>query len=404
MRIAIIGGGAAGFFAAIAAKEAAPEHEVVLIEATSKVLSKVRISGGGRCNVTHACFDARELVQYYPRGGKELRQAFSRFMPGDTISWFEERGVDLKTEEDGRMFPVSDDSTSIVDCLMSSAQEAGVMLRLSTSVRAIHPKNDKFILSLSNDNELIAHRLLIATGGSPKLEGFDWIASLGHTIVPPVPSLFTFNIPKDPITQLMGVSVENAFVQISASNFSAKGPLLITHWGLSGPAVLKLSSLAARWLAEKNYNFEVIVNWMGEADSSDFSAWVGEQRKERTTTKVLTTPPQGISKRLWEFLLHRAGIRADINWSDLRRDESDSLQRTVLSDCYSVKGKTTFKEEFVTCGGVSLKEIDFKTMQSKIIPHLFFAGEVLDIDAVTGGFNFQAAWTTGFIAGNAMIN
>lgn len=404
MRIAIIGGGAAGFFAAIAAKEAAPEHEVVLIEATSKVLSKVRISGGGRCNVTHACFDARELVQYYPRGGKELRQAFSRFMPGDTISWFEERGVDLKTEEDGRMFPVSDDSTSIVDCLMRSAQEAGVMLRLFTSVRTIHPKNDKFILSLSNDNELIADRLLIATGGSPKLEGFDWIASLGHTIVPPVPSLFTFNIPKDPITQLMGVSVENAFVQISASNFSAKGPLLITHWGLSGPAVLKLSSLAARWLAEKNYNFEVLVNWLGEAESSDFSAWVGEQRKERTTTKVLTTPPQGISKRLWEFLLHRAKIRADINWSDLRRDESEALQRTVLSDSYSVKGKTTFKEEFVTCGGVSLKEIDFKTMQSKIIPHLFFAGEVLDIDAVTGGFNFQAAWTTGFIAGNAMIN
>jgi hypothetical protein len=302
------------------------------------------------------------------------------------------------------MFPVTDDSASIVDCLMMSAQEAGVMLRLSTSVRAIHPKNDKFILSLSNDNELIADRLLIATGGSPKLEGFDWIASLGHTIVPPVPSLFTFNIPKDPITQLMGVSVENALVQISASNFSAKGPLLITHWGLSGPAVLKLSSLAARWLAEKNYNFEVIVNWMGEADPSDFSAWVGEQRKVRTTTKVLTTPPQGISKRLWEFLLHRAGIRADINWSDLRRDESESLQRTVLSDRCSVKGKTIFKEEFVTCGGVSLKEIDFKTMQSKIIPHLFFAGEVLDIDAVTGGFNFQAAWTSGFIAGNAMIN
>ncbi len=403
MRIAVIGGGAAGFFAAITAKQAAPEHDVVLLEATGRLLSKVRVSGGGRCNVTHACFDARELVQFYPRGGKELRQAFSRFMPGDTVAWFEDRGVVLKTEVDGRMFPVTDDSGTIVDCLLNEARLHGVEIKLSSPVRSIVPENNRFILSFREGGESIFDRVLIATGGSPKLEGFDWIASFGHTIVPPVPSLFTFNIPNDAVTKLMGVSVEQAVVTLPEDNFAVRGPLLITHWGLSGPAVLKLSSLAARRLADRNYRFEALVNWWGETDSTDAWEWITSMRKERTTAKVLSAPPSGISKRLWEFLLHRSGIRTEINWSDLRKEEAEALVRTVLSDRYQINGKTTFKDEFVTCGGVSLKEVDFKTMQSKIVPGLFFAGEVLDIDAVTGGFNFQSAWTTGFIAGNAMV-
>lgn len=403
MRIAVIGGGAAGFFAAIAAKEAAPGHDVVLLEASGRLLSKVRVSGGGRCNVTHACFDVRELVQFYPRGGKELRQAFSRFMTGDTIAWFEERGVALKTEVDGRMFPVTDDSATIVDCLMAAAGKAGVSIKMAAPVRSITQKDNQFILSFREGGESTFDRVLIATGGSAKLEGFDWIASLGHTIIPPVPSLFTFNIPNDPVTQLMGVSVEAATVSLAKEHLSVKGPLLITHWGLSGPAVLKLSSLAARSLAEQQYQFDVLVNWLGDMEPADFSEWMISMRKERTTTKVVSTSPNGISRRLWEFLVARSRVRSDINWSDLRREEIDALSNTVLSDRYHVKGKTTFKEEFVTCGGVSLKEVDFKTMQSKVVPGLYFAGEVLDIDAVTGGFNFQAAWTTGFIAGNAMI-
>jgi predicted Rossmann fold flavoprotein len=404
MRIAVIGAGAAGFFAAITAKNRRPETEVVLLEAGSKVLSKVRISGGGRCNLTHACFDPKELSANYPRGSKELRQAFSRFMSGDTVAWFEERGVALKTEPDGRMFPVTDDSATVIDCLVGAAERAGVLLRKEYPVKRIIPTDAGFLLAGPAEKEEHFDRVLIATGGHPRREGFEWIEKLGHTVVSPVPSLFTFNLPSEPLTGLMGLSMPSARISLPELRLQATGPLLITHWGLSGPVILKLSALAARPLAERKYDFKVYIDWNNSGTADEMREHLAGFRKSNISSHVSSAPPVPMPRRLWTFLLERSGVRQGLNWSDLRKEETEAIVRVMVDDGYHARGKTTFKEEFVTCGGVSLKEVDFRTMESKVVPGLFFAGEVLDIDGLTGGFNFQAAWTTGYIAGTSMVS
>lgn len=400
MRITVIGGGAAGFFSSITAAEGTG-HQVVLLEASSKLLSKVRVSGGGRCNVTHACFDPAELCEAYPRGGKELRQAFSRFMTGDTVNWFESRGVRLKTEADGRMFPETDDSATIVDCLMEAAMNAGVEIRTGASVLAIDSNQQGFELMMKDGSSLACDRVVVATGGQPRKDGFDWLIRLGHSIQPPVPSLFTFNIPYKPLTDLMGLSVEHAQVSLPECETVTEGPVLVTHWGLSGPAVLKASSLAARRLSQMDYRFQVVVDWLPGQSIEDSLEWIEEGKTDSRALRVRNRVPEGLPRRMWEFLLQESGINDVVNWSDLKKEQSKELARLIHGQRFQVQGKTTFKEEFVTCGGVSLKEVDFKTMQSKLLPGLFFAGEVLDIDAITGGYNFQAAWTTGYLAGRS---
>ena len=400
MRIAVIGGGAAGFFSAIAAAESGIS-EVMVFEASSKCLEKVRVSGGGRCNVTHACFDTAELCSHYPRGGKELRQAFSRFMTGDTVNWFEEHGVELKTERDGRMFPVTDDSSTIVNCLLKTAESLGVNVRLRSKVSGLKKKSDGFVLVLLDGKELEFDKVIVTTGGHPKKESYEWLALLGHSVISPVPSLFTFNIPYEPLRELMGVSVDHARVDIVGMDEHADGPLLITHWGLSGPAVLRCSSFAARKLADAGYVFQVSVDWLPDESVDETVAWMESQRKEKRAARFRNTPHPDVPRRLWEFLLREASIAVDSNWSDLKKEAIRTFSLMVHDHRFRAEGKTTFKEEFVTCGGISLREIDFKTMESRVIRGLYFAGEVLDIDAVTGGFNFQAAWTTGFIAGHS---
>lgn len=400
--VIVIGGGAAGFFSAITCANAHPGLKVIILEKSGKLLSKVRVSGGGRCNVTHACFEPAELIRNYPRGGRELLGAFHRFSTKETVQWFYSQGVELKTEGDGRMFPITDDSSTIVNCLMHAAESAGVNVRLNSSVLSIRKNiNHQFELTLQNDQQVMADAVIIAGGGSPTMKGFDWIASLGHSIIPPVPSLFTFNIPGNAITELMGISMESVRVKITGTKLSNEGPLLITHWGMSGPAILKLSSIAARKLEEMKYEFSIHLSWLMDFSEDEMRIALQKFRLELAKKKIIGSNPFHLPKRLWEFLLSKCIENTDQEWAQLSNDSIGKLARILSADEYSVKGKTTFKEEFVTCGGVSLKEIDFKTMQSKIIPGLYFAGEVLDIDAVTGGFNFQAAWTTGFIAGKS---
>ena len=401
--IAIIGAGAAGFFAAIRSAQLNPSARVVIYEKSDKLLTKVRISGGGRCNVTHHCFDPSVLVHFYPRGSKELLGPFHRFGPEQTVEWFRNNGVDLKVEEDGRMFPISNDSSTIVECLLEQANRAGVIIEREAKVKKLQPMPSKKIrLFFDGHEDVIADAVLVASGGFPSLASFKWLADLGHKIVPPVPSLFTFNMPGNEITSLMGLSVSDALVKITNTKFQQQGPLLITHWGMSGPAILKLSSLAARKLEELNYQFEINVNWTGKLNQEEIKEFLHSLKKNSPKKAVAQTPSTGIPKRLWEFLVYKAGISDDTIWADFSSKELNRLSEIIYSDKYTVSGKTTFKEEFVTCGGVSLKEVDFKTMQSKVVPNLYFAGEVLDIDALTGGFNFQAAWTTGFIAGQSM--
>lgn len=399
----IIGGGAAGFFAAVNAARLSPGKRVTILEKSNKVLSKVRISGGGRCNVTHACFDARELVKFYPRGGKELRGAFARFSVNDTLSWFNERGVQLKAEEDGRMFPVTNDSSTIVNCLLHEAEKYHVEILLQQDVTTIEKQDDRFQLTTEAGERFTCEKLLIAAGGHPKSSAYDFIRATGHRIVPPVPSLFTFNMPKNPVTQLMGVSVPHAVVKIDKTSIVTEGPLLITHWGMSGPAVLKASAWGARELAEMNYQFDALVNWLGGKNEDAVREMLVNLRGAHASKQLFNTGFAQLPKRLWYFLLEKAGVTETLRWADLSKKQLNDLIGLLTRDRYAVAGKTTFKEEFVTCGGVSLDEIDLKTMESKKLPGLFFAGEVLDIDGVTGGFNFQAAWTGGWLAANGMI-
>lgn len=401
LNIIIIGGGAAGFFAAIRAAECNPDAQVIILEKSKDVLGKVKVSGGGRCNLTHACFVPRELNKFYPRGEKELMGPFNRFACGDTIEWFEKRGVKTKIEADGRMFPVSDDSQTVVDCLWAAARKAGVNLYTNTALKALHApsaSNPNWIIETAQQ-KLFAQQVMIASGSSPSMWAI--LAQLGHTIIEPVPSLFTFNI-KDPrLTDLLGISVPLAEVKVEGGKLSSTGPLLITHWGMSGPAILKLSAWGARELAAMQYKFAIRINWI-LAKLEDTRQDLEALKQEDGRKMVSANTQFGLPIRLWKRLVAAAEIRDDKRWADLSKKEIQTLAEELTQGRFQVNGKSTFKEEFVTAGGVDLKEVDFKTFGSKLFPGLFFAGEVLNIDAITGGFNFQAAWTGGWIAGEAM--
>jgi len=393
--VAVIGGGAAGFFAALSAARHHPGSNVVLFEKTGKLLSKVKVSGGGRCNVTHACFSPSAFAKHYPRGGRQLKKAFGTFSAQDTIDWFTERGVPLKTEDDGRMFPVANTSQAIIDCLLTEAQQDRVDIRLNTPIRSIQPlEAGGFDLHGERFD-----RVVVATGGSPKATGFTWLIDLGHTISAPVPSLFTFNMPGETITERMGLVVQDAIVRIQGTKLSHQGPVLITHWGMSGPAVLKLSAWGARELEQRGYTFTIQVNWIGRTNEEEAALLMAGAANASPKKKMANACPFDLPKNFWVHALEKAGIDADTPWGELGKKPRNRLLNGLLNDAYSVAGKTTFKEEFVTCGGVTLGEVDFTSMQSRIVPGLHFAGEVLDVDGITGGFNFQAAWTTGFIAG-----
>ncbi|NNV56710.1 BaiN/RdsA family NAD(P)/FAD-dependent oxidoreductase [Limnovirga soli] len=401
-KLVVIGGGAAGFFCAINAAMLQPDLQVILVEKSNKVLSKVKISGGGRCNVTHHCFEIEALSKHYPRGQHFLKKAFHWFNATDTIQWFEQRGVTLKAEADGRMFPVTDSSQTIIDCLLKEADKYGVRVQLGMDIKRIDRIDNHFVMQDVNGKSLTADYLCIATGGQPKTTQYEWLTSMGHDIELPVPSLFTFNIPNNNITQLMGVSVDRATIKIQSSKLVESGPLLITHWGLSGPAILKLSAWGARYLADCNYHFTALVNWLPDYTENSLRDSWPELRRLNGAQKMYTKNPFGLPNRLWQYLLLQAGIDAEKRWADLPAKQQNTLIQYLTAHSFPVKGKTTFKEEFVTCGGIKLAQVDVNTMQSKIVPHLYFAGEILDIDGVTGGFNFQNAWTTGWIAANAI--
>ena len=398
--IIIIGGGAAGFFTAINLVEKNPKLKVAILERGKNVLEKVRISGGGRCNVTHACFVPNDLVKFYPRGERELKGPFHQFCSGDTIEWFEKHGVELKIEEDGRMFPVSDSSQTIIDCFLNATQKLKIDVLTGHSVQELYQGENYWKIS-TNQDVFSCQKVIMTTGSNPKI--WELLQSLGHSIVPPVPSLFTFNIKDVRIKDLMGVAT-NAAVKVKNSKLNATGPLLITHWGMSGPGILRLSAWGARELAEKKYHFAIQVNWI---PGYSFDEIVEELKtiKEENAKKLVTKYAQfNLPKRLWESLTKAATISEETKWADVNKKELHLLAEQLTNGEFQVNGKSTFKEEFVTAGGIDLKEVSFKTMESKILPNLYFAGEILNIDAITGGFNFQNAWTDGFIAANAIAS
>lgn len=403
--IVIIGGGAAGYFAAIAAAEANPQARVSILERSANVLSKVRISGGGRCNVTHACFDPATLVGYYPRGSRELRGPFTRFQPRNTMQWFESRGISLKIEPDGRVFPTSDNSATIVNGLIDAAQQAGVQVWGNINVRAI-TKTDDGRFSIHIDSaphlEVDADCVLLATGGSA--QGHAWAKALGHTIVPPVPSLFTFNVQDARLHDLAGVSVERCAIQLQdPTSETHSGPVLVTHWGMSGPAVLRLSAWEARRLHNAQYRATLHINWLADWRSDAVVDRLNACKREIGARRVATHAPfSEIPLRLWQRLVIGAEIFEEQQWAKLPKSSLLKLADQLCCGEYAITGKGVFKDEFVTCGGVALNEVNFKTMESRVQSGLYFAGEILDIDGVTGGFNFQNAWTTGWIAGHAM--
>ncbi len=402
-RILIAGGGASGFFAAITAAEANPNAQVVLLEKGTHLLAKVGISGGGRCNVTHACFEPRELATRYPRGGRTLIGPLTRFGPTETIDWFQSRNVFLKTEHDGRVFPITDSSQTIIDCLTTAARQAGVKILTGTGVATI--KNTPaggFILQLTNGSLMECDRFLWAAGGC-RPESHP-PSSLGHTLTPPVPSLFTFHVDAPWLRELPGVSVESVEVSVPHTDLKECGPLLFTHSGLSGPAILRLSSWGARPLHELNYHFPLHLNWLPASSSADILREIQIRRETIGAQMVLRSRWNPLPLRLWEQLLLRAGITEEHRWSKLNRETALQIAQILTSTQLLVTGKSMNKEEFVTSGGIPLKEVDFKTMESRLVPGLYFAGEALDIDGLTGGFNFQSAWTTGWIAGHAMAS
>ena len=404
-KVVIIGGGAAGFFAAITCAQFNPAAKVYLFEKTNKLLAKVRISGGGRCNVTHACFNPNELIKFYPRGGKFLKAGFKLFGAADTVEWFTQRGIKIKIEPDGRMFPVTNDSATVVNCLQQQAQKLGVQINLNTAVSRLEPLQPKgFLLTLPEGRQLVADQVLISTGGNPKPENYKWLADLGYKINSPVPSLFTFNVPNSPFKELPGVSVSQAKVKIAGQALDNQGPLLITHWGLSGPAVLKLSAWGARTLQELDYQFQVLLNWAPTFNEDALRAEIINYRQRYPKRVIAVNPMFNLPQRLWKNITALAEIPEDKIWAELPAKNQNKLVEQLLRAPLTVKGKTTFKEEFVTCGGVDLSQVDPHTLESKIHKGLYFAGEVLDIDGVTGGFNFQAAWTTGYLAGKAMAS
>jgi predicted Rossmann fold flavoprotein len=402
--LVVVGGGAAGFFCAVNAASMHPSLKVIILEKTSKILSKVKVSGGGRCNVTHALFDINEMSSRYPRGRHFTKKIFHQFFTTDTIAWFEKRGVKLKAEADGRMFPVTDSSQTIIDCLLKEASSLGVEIRMNADTKEVRKIGEVFQLHLSNGTVIEADHLCIASGGYPKATMFEWLLQLGHTIQEPVPSLFTFNLPKHPIVALMGVSVEHVRVKIEGSKLSEEGPLLITHWGLSGPAILKLSAWGARELAEKHYSFKGHINWAPSFNEQDIKQMLREARSTHPARKVSNHNFIHLPSRLWQFLLEQSGISEATRFSDLPSKAENLLVKNIIDYVVEVKGKTTYKEEFVTAGGIQLSEIDPNTMMSRKMANLFFAGEVIDVDGITGGFNFQNAWTTGYVAAKHLLD
>ncbi|MEY3738497.1 MAG: hypothetical protein RL544_1275 [Bacteroidota bacterium] len=401
-KLVVIGGGAAGFFCAINAARLDPNLDVCILEKSNKLLAKVKVSGGGRCNTTHACFEIPALVQKYPRGQNFLKKTFHWFNTTDTIEWFAVRGVDLKTEADGRMFPASNDSQTIIDCLLKEADKYKVHVQTQTAVEKITVNDAGIFLLQTTSKTIEANYVCVATGGFPKAHQFEFITNLGHTIEAPVPSLFTFNMPGNPITELMGVSVPEAQVKIAGSKIMATGPLLITHWGMSGPAILKCSAWGARELANLGYAFTIRVNWIPTYAEQDLRTAWPLIRSEQGNTKIGGRNPFELPGRLWLHLLEVCGIDAGISWATLTAAAQNKLITALTAFECKVSGKTTFKDEFVTCGGIKLSEIDANTMQSKRIKGLYFAGEIMDIDGITGGFNFQNAWTSGWIAAKSI--
>ncbi|MFV8356208.1 NAD(P)/FAD-dependent oxidoreductase [Flavobacterium sp. XS1P32] len=396
--IIIVGGGAAGFFTAINIVEKNPKLKVAILERGADVLQKVRISGGGRCNVTHAIFEPNELVKFYPRGEKELRGPFHQFCSGDTIEWFEKHGVELKIEADGRMFPVSNSSQTIIDCFLKATQKLGISLLTGQSVQSIFKKENVWKIETQTENYIV-EKLILATGSNPKV--WEMLQNFGHAVVSPVPSLFTFNIKDSRIKELPGVAAQ-VTVTVKDTKLTSTGPLLITHWGMSGPAILKLSAWGARILHDKNYLFTIFVNWLNDEDTADVEKKLKDLKQEHAKKSVSKKSPFEITNRLWESLVLASGIEVETKWADLSKTHLQNLANQLTKGTFQVNGKSTFKEEFVTAGGIDLKEINFKTMESKLHENLYFAGEIVNIDAITGGFNFQNAWTSGYIVANAI--
>jgi len=403
--VIVIGGGAAGFFMAVNAARLNPDLNVTILEKSREVLSKVRVSGGGRCNVTHHCYDPDLLSNAYPRGEKVLRWSFEQFQARDTVEWFSRRGVELNTEDDGRMFPVTDSSETIINCLMQEAKEYNVHIRTKTKVNKIEPlQGGGFRLQIHKSNPITCDRLVVATGGYNRENAYSWLTELGHTINTPVPSLFTFNFREKIFSDLAGISVKQAEVSIINTRFSEVGPVLITHWGLSGPAVLKLSAWAARELHDREYRYDVKINWLHPMKEQDVRHKLQTFRDQNPRKKIINQTEFPFPARLWGRFTELASIKSNKRWADLSNKEFHELTQQLVHATYNIQGKTTYKEEFVTCGGIPLNEIDPDTLESKFVPGLHFVGEVLDIDGITGGFNFQAAWTNGWLAAQALAN
>jgi predicted Rossmann fold flavoprotein len=401
-RLVVIGGGAAGFFCAVNAARLNTELEVIILEKANKLLGKVRISGGGRCNVTHACFSIADMIKKYPRGSAFLKKAFHHFFTTDTINWFSERGVELKTEADGRMFPVTDSSQTIIDCLIREANKYGVEIKMNREVKGISMEAGQWSILTQEGSMITADFICIASGGYPKTMQYGWLQKPGHTIEEPVPSLFSFNMPGNSICELMGVAVEKVTVKIIGSKLAEEGPLLITHWGMSGPAILKLSAWGAKELAARNYMFSAAVNWIPAFNENTLRKKIQQLRFEIASQKMINRNPFALPGRLWEYILVQSGVKEELRWADLPAAAQNKLIKNLCAHEFQVQGKTTFKEEFVTAGGIQLDEIDFNTMGSKKTPGLYFAGEIINVDGITGGYNFQNAWTTGWIAANAI--
>ncbi len=401
MKVAVIGGGAAGFFAAIAVKNNHPEAEVSIFEKSQKLLSKVKVSGGGRCNVTNATKSIKTLAAAYPRGGNALKKAFKIFSTEDTMEWFESRGVALVIQDDLHVFPVSQDSQSIIDCFMKEAKMLQIKIETGAGVKDLVSINDQWELHFIKEHlkTQIFNKVIIATGGSPKRSGLVWLEKLGHKIEEPVPSLFTFNMPSESIKELMGIVVENATTKIEGTGLKAQGPLLITHWGMSGPAIIVLSAFGARILEERSYSFNVHINWVSIKNEETVFNDLKAVSQSHPKKQLSNFRPYALPDRLWQYFLNKCDFPAHKLWGELGKKGLHKIVRTLTHDIYKVEGKTTFKEEFVTCGGVSLESINFQTMESTVTKNIYFAGEVMDIDGITGGFNFQSAWTTAFIAG-----
>ena len=397
----IIGGGAAGFFTAINAKEMNPELDITILEKGKEVLQKVKISGGGRCNVTHACFEPKELVQFYPRGEKELLGPFHQFMTGDTFEWFENNGIPLKIEKDNRVFPESNSSQTIIDCFLNKTKRLGIPVLKNHGVTTIQKQANSWLV-ITKEKQFVCDAVVMAAGSSKKV--WELSKSLDHSIISPVPSLFTFNIKDTRIKDLLGISVPNATVQLVDTNLEASGPLLITHWGMSGPAILKLSAFGARVLAKKNYEYKVQVDWLSRPTNKIVNVLLNLKKKHSKKQVIVKSPFEEIPKRLWERFVLASKIKTTFNWADVSHDQIDALANQLTKSVFTAKGKSTFKEEFVTAGGVDLKEINFKNFESKLHKNLFFVGEVLNIDAVTGGFNFQNAWTGGWLCAKALAS